>query len=121
MTRTQAIQFLVEQMPVGKMDNKIGVLANRMFLQIFSVPSLQSNLADASVLPTGDADGKVKIQLAFMKLPREVIPDVERLLSVNYFKNHRLVKFCKDGQARTGFEIEVTPKDLPGDAYDYSF
>ena len=66
-------------------------------------------------------DGKIKVQLDFMKLPKEVIPDLERLLSVDYFKNHRLLKYVKNGQARTGLEIEVSPKDLPGTAYDYAF
>jgi len=92
-----------------------------MFLQIFSVPSLQAHLVNGAVLPTGAEDGTVKIQLDFLKLPKEVLPDLERLLSTDYFKNHRLVKFIKDGQARTGLEIEVTPKELPGDPYDYAF
>ena len=103
------------------MDNKVSVLANRIFLQIFSVPSLQAYLADAAVLPTGKPDGTVKIQLDFLKLPREVLPDLERLLSTAYFENHRLVKYIKDGQARTGLEIEVKPKELPGDPYSYAY
>ena len=116
----------VGQQPVSeptsnKVDPKVSVLANRIFLQIFSVPSLQAYLADAAVLPTGKPDGTVKIQLDFLKLPKEVLPDLERLLSTDYFENHRLVKYIKDGQARTGLEIEVTPKELPGDPYDYAF
>jgi len=116
----------VGQPPVSKptsneVDPKVTVLANRIFLQIFSVPSLQAYLADAAVLPTGKPDGTVKIQLDFLKLPKEVLPDLERLLSTDYFENHRLVKYIKDGQARTGLEIEVTPKELPGDPYDYAF
>lgn len=91
-----------------------------MFLQIFSVPSLQAQLADTSVSKP-DAEGNVKIQLDFMKLPQEVIPDLERLLSVDQFKNHRLLKYIKNGQARTGLELEVNPKDLPGSAYDYAY
>jgi len=104
-----------------KVDSKVTTLANRMFLQIFSVPSLQAHLVNGVVIPTGAEDGTVKIQLDFLKLPKEVLPDLERLLSTDYFKNHRLVKFIKDGQARTGLEIEVTPKELPGDPYDYAF
>jgi len=146
--REQAVQFLIERVPamlgpVGKnslqgtgrgsapalsntggpdeIDSRMSVLANRIFLQIFSVPSLQAYLADAAVIPTGAEDGSVKIQLDFMKLPKEVLPDLERLLSTDYFKNHKLVKYIKNGQARTGLEIEVTPKELPGDPYDYAF
>lgn len=121
MTREQAVQFLIEQVPTDKIDKKVAVLANRIFLQIFSVPSLQAYLADAAIIPTGAEDGTVKIQLDFLKLPKEVLPDLERLLSTDYFENHRLVKYIKDGQARTGLEIEVTPKELPGDPYDYAF
>jgi hypothetical protein len=150
MTRAQAARFLIERLPVllaeagrnggfsardyflslprahpakppASKDQKIAVLANRMFLQIFSVPSLQAHLADAAVIPAGTPDGKVKIQLDFLKLPKEVLPDLERLLSTDFFKDHRLVKYIKNGQARTGLEIEVTPKDLPGDDYNYAF
>lgn len=105
----------------GKVDPKVKVLSDRIALQVFSVPSLQAYLADYSVVPSGKPDGAVRIQLDFLKLPKEVLPDLERLLSVDYFKNHRLVKYVKNGQARTGLEIEVTPKELPGNAYDYAF
>lgn len=111
--------------PVGtkpvQIDPKVKVLSDRLALQVFSVPSLQAFLADYSVVPTGQPDGSVRIQLDFLKLPKEILPDLERLLSVAYFKNHRLVKYIKNGQARTGLEIEVTPKELPGTAYDYAF
>lgn len=121
MTRKQAVQFLIERVQTDKIDPKIGVLANRMFLQIFSVPSLQAAFSDASITPQNDSGGKVRIQLDFLKLPKEVMPDLERLISTDYFKDHRLVKYIKNGQARTGVEIEVTPKDLPGDPFDYAF
>lgn len=104
-----------------KLDPKIQTLANRIFLQIYSVPSLQACLADASVNPTGEPDGSVKIQLDFLKLPKEVLPDLQRLLSTDFFKDHKLVKYIKNGQARTGLEIKVTPKELPGDPYDYAY
>jgi len=105
----------------NKTDPKIKVLADRLALQVFSVPSLQAHLADYAVVPSGKPDGSVRIQLDFLKLPKEILSDLERLLSVDYFKNHRLVKYTKNGQARTGLEIEVTPKELPGEAYDYAF
>lgn len=121
MNEAQAAQFLIERVPSDKLDKKISVLATRMMLQVFSVPALMAYLADASVIPTGDPDGKVKIQLDFIKLPKEILPELEKLLSTDYFKDHRLLKYIKNGQARTGLEIEVTPKDLPGTAYDYSY
>ena len=111
-----------ERKPAGDhLDNKVTVLATRMMLQIFSVPSLMAYLADAAIVPTGKPDNSIKIQLDFIKLPKEILPELEKLLSTDYFKDHKLVKFIKNGQARTGLEIEVTPKDLPGSAYDYAY
>ena len=123
MTEAQLAKLLVEDLPqkTGKVDKKVGVLATRMLLQIFSVPSLLSNLVDFAVMANTEGDGKVRIQLDFLKLPKEIIPEVEKLMSVDYFKHHRLLKYVKNGQARTGLEVELTPKDLPGDAYDYAF
>ena len=103
------------------LDKKVQVLATRMMLQIFSVPSLMAYLADAAIIPTGRSDNSIKIQLDFIKLPKEILPELEKLLSTDYFKDHNLLKYIKNGQARTGLEIEVTPKDLPGDAYTYAF
>ncbi len=121
MTRERAVQLLIEVAGTDKVDPKVQTLANRMLLQVFSVTPLQANLANFAVVPLGTPDGRTKIQLDFLKLPKEVIPELERLLSVNFFKDHRIVKYVKDGQARTGLEIEVTPKDMPGDRYDYAF
>ena len=100
---------------------KLSVLSTRILLQVFSVPSLMAYLADAAVVPTGKPDGSVKVQLDFLKLPKEILPDLERLLSTDYFKDHKLMKYIKNGQARTGLEIEVAPKELPGTAYDYAY
>lgn len=151
MTEAQAARFLIEEVPArirralqeqGHDDDmphgtpadgsptgadsdgsheKVAAVANRIALQVFSVPSLQAFLADYNVMSTGRGDGSVKIQLDFLKLPKEIIPELEKLLSVDMFKDHRLVKYIKNGQARTGLEIEVTPKELPGSPYDYAF
>lgn len=125
MTEAQAARFLIEELPQqlqkAGADEKISAVANRIALQIFSVPSLQSFLADYAVVATGRDDGSVKVQLDFLKLPKEIVPELEKLLSVNFYKDHRLVKYIKNGQARTGLEIEVTPKELPGEPYDYAF
>jgi hypothetical protein len=143
MTEAQTARFLIEELPQqldralqqaghdrdmphgqpagDSAKEKLGAVANRIILQIFSVPSLQSFLADYAITSTGKGDGSIKVQLDFLKLPKEIIPELEKLLSVDMFKNHRLVKFIKNGQARTGLEIEVTPKELPGSAYDYAF
>jgi len=144
MTEAESARFLIEELPAkirralredtmlhgasadsdpnhSAGNEKVAAVANRIALQVFSVPSLQSFLADYNVLSTGRSDGSVKIQMDFLKLPKEIVPELEKLLSVDDFKDHRLVKYIKNGQARTGLEIEVTPKDLPGTAYDYSY
>ena len=123
MTEAGLAKLLIEDLPkqTAKVDKKVGVLATRMLLQIFSVPSLLSNLVDFAVLANQEGDGKVRIQLDFLKLPREIVPELEKLMSVDYFKDHRLLKYVKNGQARTGLEIELTPKDLPGEKIDYAY
>lgn len=125
MTEVQAARLLIEDLPrqlnKAGADEKVSAVTNRIALQIASVPSLQAFLSDYAVVSTGRDDGSVKVQMDFLKLPKEIIPELEKLLSVDYYRNHRLVKYIKNGQARTGVEIEITPKDLPGSPYDYSF
>jgi hypothetical protein len=120
---SRAAQAPGDDLPADKSSarEKISAITNRIALQVFSVPSLQSFLADYAVVSTGRDDGSVKVQLDFLKLPKEIIPELEKLLTVDMFKDHKLVKYIKNGQARTGLEIEVTPKDLPGSPYDYAF
>ena len=121
-----AARLLIEDVPnqlkdVGA-DPKVSAVANRMAMLINSVPSLQSFLADFGVYSDDkNKDGSVRVQMDFLKLPKEIIPELEKLLSVDQYKAHRIVKYIKNGQARTGLEIEINPKDLPGEAYDYSF
>lgn len=128
MTEAQIAKFLIEDLPAqlsaayGKdVPEKVKVLFNRMLLQAHSVPSLQAYLQGAAIDKDPSSEKGIRIQLDFLKLPKEVVPDLERLLSVDWFKNHRLVRYMKNGSARTGLEITVEPKDLPGDAYDYAF
>lgn len=144
MTEKQAAQFLIERVPfeinkalrsqtpgsgggsrVGSDDSglkeKLASVTNRLALQVFSVPSLQAFLSDFSVTSSDKEDGSIIVQFDFMKLPKEVIPELDKLLSVDQFKDHRLLKYIKNGEARTGLEITISPKDLPGSAYDYSF
>jgi len=115
-------KFLIEGAQAAaeaNLDNKVVVLIDRMTLQIVSVPSLLTHWADLST--TSGDEGKVKIQFGFLKLPEEVLPQLKKLLSVDFFKDYRLVKYVKDGQAMTGLELTVHPDELPGEEFDYAY
>lgn len=105
----------------ARLNKKISVYLNRLLLRIFSVPALMTFLAD--VMPVKDSesdeDGSVRIQLDFLRLPDEIIPQLERLIACP----HKLkwFKYVKDGSARTGVEVPIAPDDLEGADYDYSF
>jgi hypothetical protein len=122
----QPRRLLIDDVPnklkdVGA-DPKVSAITNRMAMLINSVPSLQSFLADFGVYNDDkNKDGSVRVQMDFLKLPKEIIPELEKLLCVDQYKSYRIVKYIKNGQARTGLEIEIDPNDLPGEAYDYSF
>lgn len=105
----------------AKLNKKITVFLNRLLLRIFSVPSLMTYLADVMPIrdPESDEEGAVRIQLDFLRLPDEIIPQLERLIA----SPHKLkwFKYVKDGSARTGVEVPIAPDDLEGADYDYSF
>lgn len=116
----QIAQRLVEDAAnTQQVDPKVRTVCDRILLQIASAPSLQCFLNNFTVVP--DGHNRVKIQLDFLKLPKEVIPDLERLISADWFKDHQLLKYTKDSHARTGLELTLDIKDLPGSAYDYAF
>jgi len=124
MTVEKKTWFLLEDLPQKlrkiEANEKVAAIANRLALLIFNVPSLQSFLIDSSIILGNEH--VVKLQFDFLKLPKEVLGDIERLLCLNQFKDYRFLKYIKNGQARTGLEIEIDPqKDLPGTAYDYAF
>lgn len=126
MNEATLARILIEDVPamVHNVDRKVGVLASRMLLQIQATPALMSQLSDFAVVTADgskDKNAKVKLQFDFLLLPREVIPDLERLLALSFFSDYRIVNFTKNGQARTGVEVTVSPDDLPGDDKDYAF
>ena len=126
MTEAQAARLLIEQVPQelkdAGADPKVSAVTNRMAMLVNTVPSLQSFLADFGVYKDKESkNGAVKVQFDFLKLPKEIIPELEKLLSVDKFKSHVFSKYIKNGQARTGLEIIVDPTNLPGDAYQYAF
>lgn len=105
----------------SNLNKKVNVFLNRLLLRIYSVPSLMTYLAD--VMPVKDQEsgeeGAVNVQLDFLRLPDEIIPQLERLIAAP----HKLkwFKYVKDGSARTGVEVPVAPEDLEGENYDYAY
>lgn len=123
MNVSQLAKILIEDLgrQGDEVDPKIGVLATRMLMQIQSAPALMAHLVDFQLIPGDSPKDPVKLQFDFMQLPKEIIPDLERLLTLGYFSKSRLVKYIKHGQARTGVEVQVQPSDLPGDEYSYAY
>lgn len=101
----------------GQVNKKVVVFLNRLLLRIFSVPSLMSYLHDVSVLHTGEKD-RYKIQLVFCRLPDDIHPQMLRLFSAP--RDPKLYRFVRDGLARTGVELEVSPEDFGGEDFDYA-
>lgn len=102
------------------LNKKVQVYLNRLLLRIFSVPALMNFLVDVRPLADKEkGDGAVKIELDFMRLPEEIRPELERLLASPH--DPKFLRYVKDGEARTGVQISISPEDLEGDAYDYAF
>lgn len=119
MDEKQIARCLIEDVPVEDISQKVNVLANRMMLQIGTVPALQQHLVDMNVIP--DREGGGTIQLDFMQIPEEVIPDLKRLIALDAFKSYRFLRYVKDGQSRMGVEIKIDADDIPGEGTDYAF
>jgi hypothetical protein len=135
--------LLIEKLADANIDKKIAVYVNRLMLRLQSQPALMANLADVTVFKPGieaDTDDQVEdgvfneaeeeketkapadgviVQLSFRRLPQEVLTPLIRLIASP--REPKLFRFVKDGQARTGVQIEVRPEDFPGEEYDYAF
>lgn len=117
MTPARLAQLLIEE--GTKVDPKARVLLNRALLQIHNSPSLEAFLADAAIVPKDD--GTAVLQLDFLRLPDEVIPEVERLLGAYAFEKSGWKRYVKNGQAHVGLELSIRPDKIPGSAYDYAY
>jgi hypothetical protein len=119
-TEQRLAKLLIEGPESSNLGKKVQTYLNRLLLRIFSVPALQNFLVDVRQISDDESgDGAVKIQLDFMRLPEEIRPELERLLAAP--RDPRFLKYVKDGEARTGVEVEIRPDDLEGSAYDYAF
>ena len=119
MTESQVARILIEQGGDKRIDPKVRVLLNRMMVQIASAPSLQTYLVDAGIVPQDD--GSASLQFDFLRLPEEVIPQVEKLMSASSFDSFKWSRYVKNGQAHVGLDLRINPENLPGTAYDYAY
>lgn len=101
-------------------STKIDVLVTRMLLKIASVPAFLSSLCDYS-LKSESVNGKTEacIQFDFVKMPKEAMPQLSKLLSLDFFEDSKMFQFIKNGQAHVGIQINVSEDDLPGEEIDY--
>ena len=118
MNERHAARILVEDAAPSLVGKKPSVFVNRMIMRFFSVPAAIAALSDIGIITGSTDDAPVTIQLDFQKLPEEVIPQIINLISAPT-KMH-MKKYIKNGQARHGFEFEISDKDLSGDDYDYA-
>lgn len=119
MNEATLAKILIEQGGDPALNKKVAVFFNRLMLRIFEVPSLMGYLASVATVPDEKkGDGAVKIQLDFLRLPEEVLSQVQRLLAAPH--KPEMYRYVKDGQARLGMELSVSPKDLKGEDYDYA-
>lgn len=111
-------KLLVEEATPHKIGKKPSVFVNRLIMRFFSVPSALSALADVGIIPGEDEKSPVTVQLDFQRLPPEVIPQIIQLIAAP--TKMKMSKYTKNGQARNGFEFEISDADLKGDDYDYA-
>lgn len=119
MNEADLARVLIERAASG--DPKVDVVANRVLLQLHSVPSMETYLTNAGTRPTDDGTGSYVIELDFYRLPEEILPQVEKLLAAHQFREKKWTKYVLNGQAHTGLTLTVHPDDLPGDAYTYAY
>lgn len=118
MDEKQAASLLIEA-GTG-LNKKVSVYLTRLLLRIFENPSLMSYLTDVATVPDEEkGEGAAKIQLSFLRLPQEIMPQLDRLFAAP--KKAQMFRFVQDGVAHHGFEIKVQPEDFEGDAYTYAF
>lgn len=88
---------------------------DRLVIRLSTVPVILAQLEDAVM---NEHDGNCVIQLAFHKLPVEVMSAVKMLIAPPAGVKLKTTKFVKDRQALIGFELTLREDDMPGDAFD---
>ena len=118
MNERHAARIIVEDASPSRIGNKPSVFVNRMIMRFFSVPAALAALSDIGIIPGKDEKSPVTIQLDFQRLPEEVIPQIITLIAAP--TKLKMSKYVKSGQARNGFEFQISDSDLKGDDYDYA-
>ena len=118
MTSAALAKLLIERVN-PKVDPRVATLLNRALLAIHTQQSLTAFLRDSGIVVR--PDGTHVVQLVFNRLPQEVIPSVERLLSASAYDSFRWSQFLLNGQAVMGLELEMDPANLPSGLIDYAF
>jgi hypothetical protein len=104
-TEAEAAQILIEGTGAQHLDKKVSVLATRMMLQVFSVPSLMAYLADASSCADRQTGRQRQGSTRFHQAANgRGLTGTGETFSTDYFKEHKLLKYIKNGQARTGWK-----------------
>lgn len=119
MRESDYARVLIEQGGDQRIDPRVKVVLNRLMMQIAMTPSLQSYTTDAGIVPRDD--GSAALQFEFLRLPEEVLPQVEKALSAKAFNSFKWTRYVKNGQARMGLELVVRPEELPGTPYEYAY
>lgn len=118
MTKSELARFLIEHEDEAEVPRKVSVFVNRLLMRLFSVPSLMNFLAAADTVKDKTKPKSWNVQLDFQKLPKEVIPQLVRLIAAP--RAPTFYRYIKGGAARTGIELEVSEDDFPGKDYEYA-
>jgi hypothetical protein len=109
----RAVQRVVDYLLEDHEDYAAKVFADRLVLRIFNHPSLMTYFRDAVILTAADSQdvpsGVYKFQLKFLRLPREAIDEVKKLIGV---PDVRAVEFNDGYMTFTGFEFTIKEADL---------
>jgi hypothetical protein len=116
------LEYIPASLDQAGLREKFSAVVNRMLLQIYSSPALLSNLVDFTVVPVESKSDlpKIKVQLAFNRLPAEVFPRLEELLSLKSFDDYKYYRYIKNGRSLVGLEITISDDNLNKDKYSYA-
>lgn len=122
MNARELSQILVEDTGPHLLGPKASAFANRLLLRINSIPALQAALTDiASYLKQPETEEEtLVIELGFKRLPKEIMPEVLRLIAAPKSENVQVVHYVQNEAAHTGFIVSIKTSELAGNAFAYA-